>query len=206
MLNFFFGFSGRIRRRSYLLGAFGAQVGVIAIAAAVIEAGGVDFFTVDPRRPGEDVLSPFVSQVFAAVVVVMAWISTALFFKRTHDFSAANRRRFRHLKWLYFVSVVPCLLLNLLSLLALGHLFQGMLGAVASAVLLVPAFPGPEDGPNEFGPDPRTPSDTRAGGDLDRPIVVTPPNSLRMREMARSGSASAFGARPIAVRAAFGRR
>jgi uncharacterized membrane protein YhaH (DUF805 family) len=206
MLNFLFGFSGRIRRRSYLLGVLGAQIGVTAIAVAIIEASRPEFFVIDPRRPGEDVLSPFVSQVFAGVVVVLAWILTALFFKRMHDFSATNRQKFRYLKWLYFVAVIPCLLLNLLSLLALGQMFQGMLSTVASGVLLIPAFPGPEDGPNEFGPDPRKSPDAPVDRDVGNLAAVTPPNSLRMREMARSGSSSGFGARPIGGKVAFGRR
>jgi uncharacterized membrane protein YhaH (DUF805 family) len=213
MLNFFFGFAGRIRRRAYVFGLLGGHLALAVAALLAIEVSGAEVLVIDPRQPGQDVLSPVARAVFSAALLVVGWMTTALFFKRVHDFSEASLRKFRYLKWVYFVSVGPHLLLNTLSVAALGHLLRlpdGILAILANGLLLMTAFIGPERGANRFGPDPRGPAASAAPAS-DRPppafpALATPPNALRMREMARTGASVAIGQRPLPGKAVFGRR
>jgi uncharacterized membrane protein YhaH (DUF805 family) len=213
MLNFFFGFAGRIRRRAYVFGLLGGQLGLAVAALIIIEASGAAVFVIDPRQPGQDVLSPFARMVFTATLLVIGWMTTALFFKRFHDFSEASQHKLRYLKLAYLVSVAPHLLLNTVSVAALGHALQssdGILTMLAGGLLLMTALIGPERGPNRFGEDPRGPTLSPAPATDDSvapvPALATPPNALRMREMARTGASAAIGQRPLPGKAVFGRR
>lgn len=134
MLNFFFGFKGRVRRSSYFFGAIGAMavwtVLCVSLVAAIAVANGA---YIDPEAQSflvsEDVViegEPWMGVAFAVIALLGLWVSLALTVKRWHDVGMTG--------WFALLTLPPfanCMMFVLLCLL-----------------------PGTE-GPNRHGRDPR---------------------------------------------------
>jgi uncharacterized membrane protein YhaH (DUF805 family) len=201
MLNYLLGFSGRITRKGYLLGQF-----VVAPIAALLTMAAI-FLVCAPFDPGREARAVISSLGYSAAVIVYAWILSAMFFKRLHDFSRTNQRKWRFLRWVYFGAALPFLAIASFKLIAIEELQPSLLALATNLIFIVPAFIGHEPGPNRFGPDPRDPT---AGDSSDatpgpRPAALSP-NAARIQEMARAGRRSALGALPTQRKAAFGKR
>lgn len=93
MLNFFFGFKGRVRRSSYFFGALAAMavwsVLCVSVVAAIAVANGA---YVDPETSSflvaEDMViegEPWMAAAFGIVGLLGLWASAALTVKRWHD-------------------------------------------------------------------------------------------------------------------------
>ena len=134
MLNFFFGFNGRVRRSSYFFGALAAMclwtVLCVSLVAAIAVANGA---VIDPEARSflvrEDVViegEPWMGIAFAALALLGLWSSLALTVKRWHDVGMSG--------WFALLTLPPFANFMMFVLLCL--------------------LPGTK-GPNRHGPDPR---------------------------------------------------
>jgi uncharacterized membrane protein YhaH (DUF805 family) len=136
-----FGFSGRMRRRSFLLWILAIFVltifvGALAAVAAIAAAAGGEI----------DLLGPASLGVLIPLVLLLSWMQTALAVKRIHDMGRSG--------WF----VVP-FTLSMFAGAALNLAGQEAAGALVSLAywifLGVIAGIGPSPGDNQYGPDPR---------------------------------------------------
>ena len=134
MLNFFFGFKGRVRRSSYFFGALAAMclwtVLCVSLVAAIAVANGA---YIDPEAQSflirEDVViegEPWMGVAFAAMALLGLWSSLALTVKRWHDVGMTG--------WFALLTLPPFANFMMFVLLCL--------------------LPG-TTGPNRYGSDPR---------------------------------------------------
>lgn len=134
MLNFFFGFGGRVRRSSYFFGALAAMalwsVLCVSVVAALAVANGAHLdatttsLTIDDGGDFEG--SIWALPVFAILGLIGLWSSVALTVKRWHDVGQTG--------WFAILTLPPFANFMMFVLLCL--------------------LPGTR-GPNRFGPDPR---------------------------------------------------
>lgn len=150
----FFGFNGRIGRKTYWLGHIGIFIVAIAAIAALAAAVGDRFQAIAPGDEITIFALPAGALVFVlAVEVILTIASLALTVKRLHD---RNRTG-----WLALVFYVPSWLHNILAESPpFGPAFwlTSMVAAVASLAALwflieLGFFRGTR-GPNRFGEDP----------------------------------------------------
>ena len=120
MLNFFFGFKGRVRRSSYFFGAIGAMavwtVLCVSLVAAIAVANGA---YIDPEAQSflvrEDVViegEPWMGIAFGVIALLGLWVSAALTVKRWHDVGMTG--------WFALLTLPPfanCMMFVLLCLL-----------------------------------------------------------------------------------------
>jgi uncharacterized membrane protein YhaH (DUF805 family) len=125
MLNFFFGFHGRIRRTHYFAGALVTNLVAGAFDAQVFWGGHLSRWHGDYGFFGWG-LAPGFWLTAMVVGIACSWASLALAAKRWHDMGATG--------WL-----------ALLSLLPFAHFIVFLI------LCLVPPTPGP----NAYGPNPR---------------------------------------------------
>lgn len=134
MLNFFFGFNGRVRRSSYFFGAIAGMcawtVLCVSLVAAIAVANGA---YIDPEAQSflvrEDVVidgEPWMGIAFAVIALLGLWVSLALTVKRWHDVGQSG--------WFALLTLPPFANLMVFVLLCL--------------------LPG-STGENRFGRDPR---------------------------------------------------
>ncbi len=134
MLNFFFGFSGRIRRSSYFFGALAAMclwtVLCISVIATIAVANGAHVdSTTSSLIINDDVEidgARWMIPVFAVLGLFGLWASLALTIKRWHDVGMSG--------WFALVTLPPFANFMMFVLLCL---LPGTVGA------------------NDYGPDPR---------------------------------------------------
>ncbi len=197
MMNLFFGFSGRITRKDYIIGLLCSQLAVVVIAFGIIDLSSIDFLIPDPVEPNSYVLGSTASKISTIAISLMYWINTALFFKRMHDISDVKRNKHKFIKLGYFIFTIIYFLLDILSLLALGKLSYSPIrfGLLISLFIAPAATLTPERGPNRFGPDPRNSEASKLDGSATSHFYRNSADTEFQSATAKHKAACAFGSR-----------
>jgi uncharacterized membrane protein YhaH (DUF805 family) len=154
MLNLFFAFQGRLRRREFLL--WSIIVPCVLVLAPVVPLA----VSAADRKTGlmEDLQAAGLVWPFFLLIALHHYISVALFWKRMNDVSAARRRAMWGNFTCYAYGILTALsaLIFGLNMIALGQIEAPASGIALMAFWSMALWAPPERGPNEFGDDPRT--------------------------------------------------
>jgi uncharacterized membrane protein YhaH (DUF805 family) len=171
MLNAFFGFSGRMRRRDFVL--WSILVPVILILPPVVS---VAVMAEDPKTGlFQDMSAAGMLWPFYALILLSTYVSVALYWKRLNDVDEDLQRRMwaGFTRWGYAVISALNAIVVGLNLIALGKIEGTGAGLAIFALWCLACWQRPHHGDNSFGPNPRTP---RARPGLDD----TSPASLNL--------------------------
>jgi uncharacterized membrane protein YhaH (DUF805 family) len=167
MLNLFFGFSGRLSRRFFLMWSVLVPLALVVPPAIAIasQAASTDTGLV------EDLAASGLVWPFFMLVVLANYISVALFWKRIQD---ADETRFGGwnsaiMRWGYAILTLLNSIVVGLNLIALGKIEGSFAGIVLLAFWAMACWAKPHDGANSFGPDPRQGGGAR-GDFADEPV------------------------------------
>ena len=160
MFNLFLGFSGRLRRREFILWSIIVPLTLIAPPAIAVASVSLD------RNTGlvEDLAASGMLWPFFALLVLANYVSVALFWKRINDVDEARLGKLSQglMRWGYAgVTMLNSIVVGL-NLIALGQLEGSAAGFSLIGLWGMACRLGPHIGPNRSGPDPRAAS--RAAG------------------------------------------
>jgi uncharacterized membrane protein YhaH (DUF805 family) len=163
MINLFFGFSGRLRRRDFIL--WSILVPIVLVVPPVVAVASTATST--ETSLVEDLAAAGVLWPFFILVLLSNYVSVALFWKRMQDVDEQRQRQMwaGFTRWAYAVMTGLNAILIGLNLLALGKLEGSASGFVIFVFWSMACWLGPHRGSNSFGPDPRDGSASAAMDD-----------------------------------------
>lgn len=153
MFHLFFGFSGRLRRREFILWSIIAPLVLIVPPAIGTAASAAQTHT----TLAQDLAASGMIWPFVCLMAVSNYVSTALFWKRLNDVDEARQRKVwaGFCRWGYAVLTALTTVLIGLNLVALGEIDGTSAGIGLLALWSMACWLEPHIGPNSFGPDPR---------------------------------------------------
>lgn len=170
MFNTLFGFSGRLRRRDFILWSILVPVILILPPVVAVASAAAD------KKTGlvEDLVAAGMLWPFFAMIVVSNYVSIALFWKRMNDVDEQRQQKMwaGFTRWSYAIMVVLNCMIVGLNLLALGKLEGSAAGLVVLAFWKMACWLSPHRGGSSFGPDPREGSRVTLA-DADEPSEVS---------------------------------
>jgi uncharacterized membrane protein YhaH (DUF805 family) len=164
MFNLFFGFSGRLRRREFILWSFVVPLAlVVPPVAAMIGAA-----QSENTSFAEDLASSGMAWPLLMMVLLSNYISVALFWKRIQDADETKLGRFNSgvTRWGYALLTFLNSLVIGLYLIALGQIEGSFAGVILLGFWSMACWQKPHNGPNRFGPDPRNDGASAAFDDV----------------------------------------
>jgi uncharacterized membrane protein YhaH (DUF805 family) len=166
MLNLFFGFSGRLSRRQFLLWSL-----IVPLTLIVPPAIGIASQAASPdTNLAQDLVASGMVWPFFLLYALSSYISVALFWKRIQD---ADEARFGGwnstiMRWGYAILTLLNGLLVGLNLIALGKIEGSAAGLVVMGFWSMACWARPHNGANSSGPDPRNGSAATGLEDLSQ--------------------------------------
>lgn len=153
MLNMFFGFSGRLRRRDFIV--WSILVPLILILPPAI--GVATTATSTKTTLVQDLEAAGVLWQFFGLIALANYISVALYWKRLNDVDEDLQRKsmMGFMRWAYALLTGLNTLVICLSIVASGDLEGSAAGLVVLVFWSMACWQRPHQGPNGFGSDPR---------------------------------------------------
>jgi uncharacterized membrane protein YhaH (DUF805 family) len=168
MLNLFLGFSGRLRRRDFILWSILVPLVLIFPPAISVAMNATDLKT----SLSQDLAAAGMMETFIGLIILMNYISLALFWKRMNDVNEETRRKRGGgiMRWGYAVLTVLNTLIVCGNMAVDGEIEGSAAGFVLMAFWMVACWLKPQDGENASGLDPRSGTAAR---DFDEPSPVS---------------------------------
>lgn len=153
MLNLFFGFSGRLRRREFLMWSIVVPLALVVPPAIALASS----MTSKNTSLAEDLHTSGMLWPFVILILLANYVSVALFWKRIQDADETKTGKFHSamLRWGYAILTALNSLVVGLNLVALGQIEGSAAGLAILGLWGMACFLKPQSGPNRFGPDPR---------------------------------------------------